>query len=232
MKKVRLAKNRGHLDFGWLNAKHTFSFGSFFDPEFMGFKSLRVMNNDRIQATKGFDTHPHKNMEIITFIIEGELSHRDTLGNNSIIRPGEIQIMSAGTGIFHSEFNSNKEFENYLYQIWIVPNEKSVKPRYEQYSYEDRIKLNDLTVLASPKGGDKVAKIYQDAILSIGRFEEGKSLDLNLNSNKGYWLQVVKGSFVVDGEGLNEADGVCFEDIKHLNIRSIDAGEFLFFELA
>jgi redox-sensitive bicupin YhaK (pirin superfamily) len=232
MKKIRRANDRGHLDFGWLNARHTFSFGSFFDPEFMGFKSLRVMNNDRVQATKGFDTHPHKDMEIITFLIEGELSHRDTLGNNAIIKPGEIQIMSAGSGIFHSEFNSSEKSENYLYQIWIVPSVKSVAPRYEQYSYEDRIKLNDLTVIANPMGGDKIAKIYQDATLSIGRFEQSKALDLNLNSDKGYWLQVIKGLFEVDGEELSEADGICFEDIKSLSIKSKEAGEFLFFELA
>jgi redox-sensitive bicupin YhaK (pirin superfamily) len=232
MKKVRRANDRGHLDFGWLNARHTFSFGSFFDPEFMGFKSLRVMNNDRVQATKGFDTHPHKDMEIITFLIEGELSHRDTLGNNAIIKPGEIQIMSAGSGIFHSEFNSSETNENYLYQIWIIPSVKSVAPRYEQYSYEDRIKLNDLTVIANPTGGDKIAKIYQDTTLSIGRFEQSKALDLNLNNDKGYWLQVIKGSFEVDGEELFEADGICFEDIKSLSIKSKEAGEFLFFELA
>jgi redox-sensitive bicupin YhaK (pirin superfamily) len=232
MKKVRRANDRGYLDFGWLKANHTFSFGSFFDPEFMGFRSLRVMNNDRVQATKGFDTHPHKDMEIITFIIEGELTHRDTLGNNSIIKPGEIQIMSAGSGIFHSEFNTSNTSSNYLYQIWIVPNQKSISPRYEQYSYEDRVKLNDLTLLASADGGDKIAKIYQDASLSIGRFESEKELEVSLNKNKGYWLQVIKGSFVVDEEELLEADGICFEDIENLNIKSKEAGEFLFFELA
>ncbi len=232
MKKIRLANERGSLDFGWLKANHTFSFGSFFDPEFMGFRTLRVMNNDRIQPTKGFETHPHKDMEIITFLVEGELAHRDTLGNNSIIRPGEIQIMSAGSGIFHSEFNTSESNTNYLYQIWIVPNEKSVKPRYEQYSYEDRVKLNDLTLIASADGGDRIAKIYQDASLSIGRFEPEKELDVSLIKNKGYWLQIIKGSFIVDGEELSEADGVCFENIKTLNIKSKKAGEFLFFELA
>ncbi len=231
MIKIRRSKDRGNLNFGWLNANHTFSFGSYFDPENMGFRSLRVMNNDRIAPNKGFETHPHKDMEIITFLIKGELSHRDTLGNNSIIRPGEIQIMSAGSGIFHSEFNSSEDQESYLYQIWIQPNVFSIAPRYEQYSYEDRVNLNGLTVLANSVGGEKIAKIFQEASLSLGRFESKKELEVKLDSSKGYWLQIVKGSFEINEKNLFEADGISFEEEGLLNLKCLESGEFLLFEL-
>lgn len=228
---IRKADERGHLDFGWLDAKHTFSFGSYFDPAYMGFKSLRVINNDLIAPAGGFDTHPHKDMEIITFILEGELEHRDTMGNHSIIKPGEIQIMSAGSGVHHSEHNPSQTNSTKLYQIWIIPNEKGIDPRYEQYSYLDRIKENDFIYLATSRGGEGIAKIYQDASLKLGKFSAGGSKKLSIDPAKGYWIQVTSGEVSVNGNKLSKEDGASLENVSELKIEAIKESEVLLFEL-
>lgn len=231
MIKVRSANERGHINLGWLDAKHTFSFGSYHDPAHMGFRSLRVINNDLISGGGGFDTHPHKDMEIITFILEGSLEHRDTMGNHSTIRPGEIQIMSAGSGVFHSEHNPSESESTKLYQIWITPNKRGVEPRYEQFSYLDRIKENDFIELVNPEGGEKIPMIYQDARIKLGRFEKDNTSKVELVSSKGYWIQVLKGSFKVNNELVNAEDGVSIENLSEMNIQSMEPGELLLFEL-
>jgi len=231
MLKIRNADERGHLNFGWLDAKHTFSFGSYHDPAHMGFRSLRVINNDLISGGGGFDTHPHKDMEIMTFILEGSLEHRDTMGNHSIIKPGEIQIMSAGSGVFHSEHNPSETESTKLYQIWITPNKKGVEPRYEQFSYLDRVKENDFIDLVTPEGGERIPMIYQDAIIKLGSFKKDKSSVLKLNDKKGYWIQVLKGSFKVNNESIKAEDGLSIENLGELRIQSVESGEVLLFEL-
>lgn len=228
---VRKAKDRGHVNIGWLNAKHTFSFGSYFDPAHMSFRSLRVINNDLIAPAGGFDTHPHKDMEIMTFILEGELEHRDTIGNHSIIKPGEIQIMSAGTGVYHSEHNPSDSNSTKLYQIWITPNQSGVEPRYEQYDYLHRVKTNDIIDLVTPEGGDQIPMIYQDASIKFGKFESGVNKSIDLDSNKGYWVQVIKGELEVEGSVLESEDGLSIEKQNSITFDFTNDTEFLLFEL-
>jgi redox-sensitive bicupin YhaK (pirin superfamily) len=227
----RYAKDRGHLNFGWLDAKHTFSFGSYFDPAHMGFRSLRVINNDLVQAGMGFDTHPHKDMEIITYILEGELEHRDTVGNHAVIKPGEIQIMSAGRGIFHSEFNPSLTNSTKLYQIWIIPNQFGIKPRYEQYNFLNRIKQNEFIDLANPHGGDQVAKIYQDASLKYGKFSKGFEVELNLDQTRGYWIQMLVGNCHIGELQISSEDGIRIENEDHIHLSFSSHSEMLLFEL-
>ena len=232
MKKIRKACERGHLNFGWLDAKHTFSFGSYLDPAQMGFKTLRVINNDIVAEGKGFETHPHKDMEIITFIICGEIEHRDTLGNITRIKPGEIQVMSAGTGVFHSEFNPRDDQKTEMYQIWIKPKVHGVKPHYDQFNYTSRIIENDFIELVAPIKKDQVALINQDARLLFGKFSKDGVKNLKLDQSKSYWLQVVSGSLSVDNTLLERADGLAVENEKDLNITSLEKSEVLLFELA
>lgn len=229
---IRKANERGHVNLGWLNAKHTFSFGSYFDPAHMGFRSLRVINNDLVSEGKGFDTHPHKDMEIITFILEGSLEHRDTMGNHSIIKPGEIQIMSAGTGVFHSEHNPSQTQKTKLYQIWILPDQKGVEPRYEQYNYLDRVIDNDFIDLATPTGGDRIAKVYQQASIKFGKFNADQNKELELNQSKGYWLQIVSGKLEVNGQEVEKEDGIAIEDQENVNFKFKENTEILLFEMA
>lgn len=231
MKLVRKSGDRGHLNFGWLDARHTFSFGSYFDPKFMGFSSLRVINDDVIDEGMGFDTHPHRDMEIITFIKKGSLKHEDTLGNSSIIRPGDIQIMSAGTGIQHSEFNPDPNEKTYSLQIWIMPDEKGVAPRYDQYSYLDRKKENGLTLLVSPEGGEGVASIHTDARLSIGSYDEGAKGQIKLDPKRSYWVQALEGELELGGEKITEGDGMAIKEEESLDLVSSQKSEFLFFDL-
>lgn len=232
MKTIRKACERGHLDFGWLDAKHTFSFGSYFDPAQMGFRTLRVINNDIVAEGKGFETHPHKDMEIITFIISGEIEHRDTLGNITRIKPGEIQIMSAGTGIFHSEFNPLDDQKTEMYQIWIKPKILGIKPHYDQFNYTHRLVENDFIELVSHEKKDEVAFINQEAKLLFGSFSAMGKKVLKLDENKGYWLQVVKGKVEINDIQLNKADGLALESESNLDLCALENSEVLLFELA
>lgn len=223
----RAANERGHLNFGWLDARHSFSFGSYFDPSWMGYRSLRVINEDRIAPTKGFETHPHKNMEILSVILGGELQHKDALGHEAIIRPGEIQMMSAGTGILHSEFNSSSTNETHMLQIWIKPSELNIEPRYEQFKYQAI--ENELVVIANSIGGENIAKIHQDIIVSVGRVSQDKSFELN--DKKYYWLQVIAGSGKVNNIEVNAGDAVALENEKELILANSSDFQFLLFEL-
>lgn len=227
----RKANERGRVNFGWLQGRHTFSFGHYYDPNHMGFENLRVINDDQIAGGKGFDTHPHKDMEIITFVTEGVLEHKDTLGSHALIKPGEIQIMSAGTGIFHSEFNHLEGRPTTLFQIWVEPNKLGVKPRYEQYDYSSRKLRNGLTLLVTPQGGKEIASIYADAEISLGHYEDGKDIDLKLNSQKSYWLQVVSGSISFKDSKLVRGDGLAIKSETESKLKSDEESEFLLFEL-
>ncbi len=231
MKALRKSNERGHLNFGWLDARHSFSFGSYFDPKYMGFSVLRVINDDVIDEGMGFGTHPHKDMEIITFIKKGTLKHEDTLGNSSVIRPGEIQIMSAGSGIQHSEFNPDPKEKTHSYQIWIMPNENGVPPRYDQFNYEDRKLSNGLTLLVSPEGGEGIASIHADARLSLGSYSEGHKDEIALDSKRSYWLQMIEGELTIDGQVYESGDGLAIKDEKKLGLVSSQKSEFLFFDL-
>ena len=222
---VRKANERGNVKFNWLDAYHTFSFGSYYDPAHMGFESLRVINEDFIDKGMGFDTHPHKNMEIITFMLKGQLAHKDSMGNISTIEPGEIQVMSAGTGVFHSEFNPSETNPTHSYQIWIQPNKFNVEPRYEQFSYLDKARKNQFTKLLSPNGCDDSVMIYQDVNLWYGDFEQGQELNVE---GKG-WLQVLEGQLEANGEVIETSDGLAFKN-ETVNIQTSKQCRLLWFE--
>lgn len=227
----RLANERGHLNFGWLDARHTFSFGSYFDPRHMGFSVLRVINDDVIGEGYGFDTHPHRDMEIITFIKKGALEHEDTLGNKTVIRPGEIQVMSAGTGIRHSEKNPLLDEKTESFQIWIEPNKKGVQPRYEQYGFTDREKRNGLTALISQQGGEGVAAIHADAALDLGNWDEGSDIELVLDPARSYWIQMIEGSIEFDGLKVAAGDGLGLKEMSAFKARAAEKTRVLFFDL-
>ena len=222
----RAGIKRGQVKWSWLNAKHTFSFGSYFDPDWMGFGPLRVINEDIIDAGRGFDTHPHKDMEIISYIIDGELEHKDTLGSRAIISPQQIQIMSAGTGIYHSEFNPNPNKKTHSLQIWIEPNKLGVKPRYEQYDVE--IKDDELELLISPEGGDNIASIYQDLRLYHANIED---FSYETNPNKKYWIQIISGKGSILSREAQAGDGFAVEKERSLEMKSSEGMKILFFEM-
>lgn len=228
----RIADERGHVNMGWLNSRHSFSFGSYYDPKHMGFRSLRVINDDAIAGGGGFDTHPHRDMEIITFVTEGALEHQDTLGNHSVIKPGEIQIMSAGKGIFHSERNHFEDKTTSLFQIWILPNETGVEPRYDQFNYESRKVKNGLTLLVSPEGVDQVAYIHADASLRLGEWEAGHEIDLKLDPSRSYWLQMTGGSINFDGDILKRGDALAMQELQSFQVSTEKGAQFLLFDLA
>ena len=227
----RNAEERGHMNFGWLDTHHTFSFGSYFDPKHMGFSSLRVINDDSILGGTGFDTHPHRDMEIITFVKEGALEHRDTLGNHSVIKPGEIQLMSAGTGIRHSEYNSLKNEKTAFYQIWIMPDKEGVKPSYQQYDFTKRQKQNDLTLLVSPEGGEGIASIHAQAKVYLGSWDQGENISLSLDPERSYWIQVIEGDLEFESSAAKTGDGLGFTESEKISAIAKENTRFLFFDL-
>jgi redox-sensitive bicupin YhaK (pirin superfamily) len=229
VKAIRKSCDRGHFNFGWLDTYHTFSFGSYFDPKWMGFSKLRVINEDFINEGKGFDTHPHKDMEILTFILEGAIQHRDTMGNSSTIVPGEIQIMSAGTGVMHSEFNPSSDKKTHLLQIWIEPDRLGVQPRYEQLKFIKN--QNQLNRIADSKGGEGIAMIHQDVILEYGHFEAKRLETFHLDKNRHYWLHLIDGELEVDNEKLSKGDAIAVKDEESVALKFKRESEFLLFNL-
>jgi redox-sensitive bicupin YhaK (pirin superfamily) len=227
--KVLRAEDRGRTQRGWLNARHSFSFGEYFDPEQMGFRSLRVINDDRVAAGGGFPTHPHRDMEILTYIIEGELAHRDSMGNGRVIKTGELQAMTAGSGVTHSEFNPSADNPTHLLQIWLLPNARNLTPEYSEW--KPGAEKQDLTLLASPNG-DAGVLIHQDAKLYLGELEAGKELEYSTSAERGLWLQVIEGEVGVLGEKLSEADGAAIEGVESITIRVGEKAKFLLFDLA
>ena len=229
---LRRAEDRGHLDHGWLDARHSFSFGHYHDPAHMGFRALRVINEDRVQPGQGFGTHPHDNMEIVTWVLAGALEHKDSMGNGSVIRPGEVQRMTAGTGVTHSEFNHAQDEPVHLLQIWLLPSERGLEPSWEQRRFEDHELAEDLRLVASGDPDDDAVHIHQDARLYIGRLGTGDEASLDLAPGRHAWVQVARGSVEVQGEALSAGDGAALSEEERLSLRGLDDAEVLVFDLA
>jgi len=229
---IRKAKERGHFDFGWLDTYHTFSFGDYYDPQFMGFRSLRVINEDRVTPRTGFPKHGHRDMEIITYVLEGELQHRDSMGNGSVIRPGEVQRMTAGSGVTHSEANSSETDAVHLLQIWILPNAPGLTPGYEQKTFTDPEKRGRLRLVASGDGRDGSVTINQDASIYATVLEPGSEVVHPLGTNRNAWIQVARGAISVNGHDLNQGDGAAISAESAITIGAREQAEVLLFDLA
>jgi len=227
----RKANERGHADFGWLNSHHSFSFGQYYDSEHMGFGALRVINDDRVAAGGGFDTHGHKDMEIVSYVLDGALAHRDSLGSGSVIRPGDVQVMSAGTGIRHSEFNASKTDPVHFLQIWIIPEKQGLKPSYAEKHFPEAERLGQLRLIASPDGRDGSLTIRQDASIHTAVLDAGTDLTHPLAEGRRYWLQVAKGSLDVNGKTVLEGDGLAIVEEASLTLRATSRSEILLFDL-
>ncbi|WP_340114135.1 pirin family protein [Maribellus mangrovi] len=213
------AETRGSADHGWLKTYHTFSFANYYDPERVHFGTLRVLNDDYVAAGKGFGMHPHDNMEIITIPLEGDLQHKDNMGNQEIIREGDVQVMSAGTGVYHSEFNPNSDKAVQLLQIWVFPNKKNVKPRYDQISLEDIKRDNEFYQILSPDSKDQGVWIHQDAWFSLGKCEAGKEATYQLKrAENGVYAFVIEGEVTVNDKPLKKRDGLGIWDVEELNV--------------
>ena len=230
----RPAEARGRADHGWLQARFTFSFSGYFDPDHMGFHSLRVMNNDTIQPGGGFPTHPHSDMEIFTYLIEGQLEHRDSMGNGAVLAPGNLQYMSAGSGIRHSEFNPSREQKTHLYQIWLHPREPGGEPRYMEKPLAEFAKPNELTLLYSGDGRDGSTAIRQDAEISYGQLDAGQKVTVPASETMPHaWIQVIGGNLSTLGETLGTADGLAIEDAPDaFEITATEPTKFLLFRLS
>src|SRR4051794_10360017 len=232
MIRVRKGSERGHFDHGWLDTYHTFSFGRYYDPRHMGFRALRVINEDRVAPGRGFGAHPHEDMEIITYVLAGALAHRDSLGTGSTIRPGELQRMTAGTGITHSEFNPSATEPVHLYQIWLEPERAGLEPSYEQNAFPEDERRNRLRLVASPDGHDGSLTIRQDARLYLATLEGGREVSHELRPGRHAWLQVLRGDVTLNGLALSAGDGAALGDEAGLVIRSDRPSEVLLFDLS
>ncbi len=215
MIEIQKSKDRGSANHGWLRTMHSFSFGEYFNPEKMGFGPLLVLNEDYIEPSKGFPAHPHENMEIVTIVLEGAVEHKDSMGNHGIIKAGEVQTMSAGTGILHSEFNHSNKKKTHLLQIWILPKEKGLKPSYEQKKFI--LKKNKLCKIISGKKSDKALYIHQDATLSLGNFDKYK--EISYKTKKGLYLFVIEGAVEISGKELIDGDAAAITEVKKINIK-------------
>jgi quercetin 2,3-dioxygenase len=230
---VRKHLDRGHANHGWLDTFHTFSFADYYDPRHMGFRALRVINEDRVAPGRGFDTHPHRDMEILTYVLEGALRHEDSMGNGSVIRPGEVQRMSAGTGVRHSEHNASDTDPVHLLQIWIVPERSGLAPSYEQKSFGEAEKLSRLRLVASRDGRLDSVRIHQDADVHAAVVAEGDTVSHRLAPGRHAWLQVATGEVRLNGTRLVAGDGAAVEADPELAIRgSSERAEILLFDLA
>lgn len=229
---IRKANERGHADHGWLNTYHTFSFASYYDHRHMGFRALRVINDDRVQPGAGFPTHPHQNMEIISYVLDGALEHRDSMGNGSVIRSGEVQRMSAGTGITHSEFNHSKDDMLHFFQIWILPAKAGVAPSYEQKRFLDEEKEGKFRLIASPDGRHGSVTIGQDVNLYVAQVHAGGEVLYPIPQRRHAWLQVARGRISCNGQLLEEGDGAAVSEEDVLRISGVEDAEILVFDLA
>lgn len=228
--KIYKASDRGYFDFGWLKTFHSFSFGSYYNKERMNFGALRVLNDDRVEAGQGFSTHPHKNMEIITIVLKGELAHKDSMGNTSAIKPGEVQVMSAGTGILHSEFNNKKDEAVELLQIWIIPNKMEVTPRYQQIQLTQP--KDQFEQILSPNQNDAGVWIHQDAWFFLGKFDAKKTVKHNVkNVQNGLYIFVVDGEIMVEGNILSTRDAITFTDKQEISINTNEQSHILIIEV-
>jgi quercetin 2,3-dioxygenase len=229
---IRAADERGHADHGWLDTYHTFSFASYRDARHMGFRSLRVMNEDIVQPGRGFGEHPHHDMEIVTYILEGALAHQDSMGNGEVLRAGEFQRMSAGTGITHSEFNPSDDESIHLYQIWLLPNRKGIEPSYEQKRFAEEERRNQLRLVASPDGAESSLRIHQDARIYLSTIDVGQRVNHTLADGRHAWLQVVRGAVSLNGHDLETSDGAAVSEERLLTIQAKGVAEIMLFDLA
>lgn len=239
MIRVRKSAERGHADHGWLFARHTFSFAGYHDPEHMGFRSLRVMNEDVVQPGQGFGMHGHRDMEIVTYVLEGQLEHRDNLGNGEVLTPGEFQRMSAGTGVRHSEFNPSNDEPVHLYQIWLQPERRGLEPSYEQKRFPEDGRHNHLQLVAAPptdsahESSDVTPlRIHQDARILLGTLDDGVTVTHALADGRHGWLQVLRGTVSLNAIDLETSDGAAISETSSLEIRATSDAEVLLFDLA
>jgi redox-sensitive bicupin YhaK (pirin superfamily) len=228
---VRHSADRGAVNMGWLNARHSFSFGSYYDPQQMGFGTLRVINEDRIEPAQGFGMHGHRDMEIITYIIDGALEHRDSMGNGSVIRAGDVQRMSAGTGVQHSEFNHSDREITHLLQIWLLPERNGISPGYEEKSFDAAAKTDRLCLIASREARDGSLKIHQDVDLHAAILSPGSELSHALAPDRRAWIQVVHGDLAVNDTALADGDGAAVVGVEQLRFAADSGSEFLLFDL-
>jgi hypothetical protein len=215
------AETRGDANHGWLHSRHTFSFADYYDPDRMHFGALRVLNDDRVEAGMGFGTHPHENMEIVSIPLEGDLEHKDSMGNVSVIKSGDVQVMSAGTGITHSEYNKNKDRLVKFLQIWVIPNKNNVKPRYDQITLINSDRHNTFQQILSPNADDAGVWIYQDAWFHLGQFDKGVSTSYTIKKKgNGVYAFIIKGGVSIEGNNLNERDGLGIWDTNNISIKA------------
>lgn len=231
MIQIRKANERGHAHHGWLESYHTFSFADYHDPKQMGFRTLRVINEDRVQPGKGFPTHSHRDMEIISYVLDGALEHKDSMGNGSVIRPGDLQLMRAGTGVTHSEYNASNEQVVHFLQIWVLPDEQGLAPAYEQRHFPIDARRNTLLPVVSRHGRTGALHIHQDAEVYASILEQGHSVSYVLAENRHVWLQLVHGSVRLNDVVMQEGDGVAVTGESHLEISADATSEFLLFDL-
>jgi len=231
MIRIRPSEERGHFDFGWLDTHHTFSFGDYYDPAQMGFRSLRVINEDWIQAGQGFGMHGHRDMEILTWVLSGALEHKDSLGNTGIIRPGDAQRMSAGTGIRHSEYNASKTDSVHLLQIWLLPSERDLMPSYAQNSFPSEALLNRLQPIASPDGREGSVRWNQEAMVHAARLEPGAQLEIPLTMGRHYWVQIARGDIHLEQLPMSAGDGAALSSESNVRIEARTPSEFLLFDM-
>ena len=231
MIEIRRASERGHNNLGWLDTYHTFSFASYQDPQHMGFRSLRVMNEDRVEPGQGFGTHAHKDMEIISYVLEGALEHKDSMGNGEVLRPGEFQRMSAGTGLTHSEFNPSSTEPAHFYQIWLLPERKGIEPSYEQKQFPEEERNNRLQLVASRNSDEDSLLIHQDARVYLSSLEEESQVTHGLAPDRYAWLQVLRGSVSLNGHNLETSDGVAISDESDLQILATPTAEVMLLDL-
>ncbi len=227
---IKQKDNRGLTETSWLQSQHSFSFGGYHDPNNMGFGPLRVINEDFVRAGAGFHTHGHANMEIITYVLSGAVEHKDNLGSGGVIRPGDIQMMSAGKGILHSEFNPSPDEEAHFLQIWIMPKERGTKPTYQQTRFEAENFKNRWQLIVSPDGADGSLKILQDAHIWASRIDQGQNIKINAEKNKNYWLQLARGSMKVGDKSLTAGDAMTIESSEEtLVLQALTDAELLLF---
>jgi len=226
------SSKRFHSEAGWLDSRHTFSFADHYDPERLGFRSLRVINDDRVEPARGFGSHSHRDMEIITYVLEGELAHKDSMGNGSVIRPGDVQRMSAGTGVVHSESNPSRSVPVHFLQIWIVPDRPSHSPGYEQKAFSEADRRGKLRLVASPDGRDGSVSVHQDASVYAGLLGPGERAAHQVRPGRHSWVHVARGSIDLNGQTLREGDGAAVSDEERLDLTAKDNSEVLLFDLA
>ena len=229
---IRKAAERGHADHGWLDSRHTFSFADYYDPKHMGFRGLRVINDDHVHGGKGFGAHPHRDMEILSYVLEGALAHKDSMGTGATIRPGDVQRMSAGTGVVHSEVNASPTETVHFLQIWLLPKQAGVTPSYAQKTFTDADKRGKLVLVASPDGRDGSISINADAFVYAGLLAAGERARLTVAEGRGAWIHVARGRVRVDGKELAAGDGAAIEREVAVELEGLDNAEVLAFDLA